>query len=96
MILCQEYYEIYWSKVNKMYYVYIIECSDKTLYTGYTTDIDRRIQEHNKGIGAKYTRGRTPVRLVHLEEYKTKEEALKREFFIKSLTKKKKLRLIEE
>ena len=79
-----------------MYYVYIIECSDKTLYTGYTTDIDRRLEEHNSGIGAKYTRGRTPVRLVYLEEYDTVGEALKRECFIKSLPRKKKLKVIGE
>lgn len=77
-----------------MYYVYIIECSDKTLYTGYTTDIHRRLEEHNSGIGAKYTRGRTPVRLVYLEEYETKSNALKREIYIKNLPRKKKLMVI--
>lgn len=77
-----------------MYYVYIVECSDNTLYTGYTTDIDRRLEEHNAGVGAKYTRGRTPVRLVHLEEYEGKSDALKREIYIKNLPRKKKLKVI--
>lgn len=78
-----------------MYYVYIIKCNDNTLYTGYTIDIDKRLESHNLGIGAKYTRGRTPVKLVHLEEYDTKGEALSREAFIKKLPRNKKLSLIE-
>jgi len=69
-----------------MHYVYVVECSDGTLYTGYTTDVDRRIAEHNSGEGAKYTRGRTPVRLVHTEEYGTRSEAMSREAEIKSMS----------
>ena len=77
-----------------MYYTYIIECRDKTLYTGYTTDLDKRMATHNEGKGAKYTRGRTPVVLRYYEVFETKEEALKRECSIKKLTKEDKLKLI--
>ena len=75
------------------FYVYIIECSDGTYYTGYTNDLDKRIKKHNKGKGAKYTRGRTPVTLIYQESYPSKSEALKREYEIKSLSRKKKEKL---
>ena len=77
-----------------MYYTYIIECRDKTLYTGYTTDLDKRIATHNEGKGAKYTKGRTPVILRYYESFETKEEALRRERNIKKLNKEQKLKLI--
>lgn len=73
---------------------YILRCSDGTLYTGWTNDIEKRLRAHNEGQGAKYTRGRTPVELVYLEEFDTKQEAMKRETAIKKLTKKDKLHLI--
>ncbi len=76
------------------HYVYIIECSDGTYYTGYTTDVERRVSEHNSGNGAKYTRGRTPVKLVHTEEYKTQSEAMSREYAIKQKSRKQKESLI--
>ena len=76
-------------------YVYIIECSDRTLYTGYTNNLDKRINTHNKGKGAKYTRCRLPVKLLYYEEYDLKGEALKREYKIKQMTRKQKLKLIE-
>lgn len=79
-----------------MYYVYIVECSDGTLYTGYTNDVDRRISVHNSGRGAKYTRGRRPVKLRYCEEFERKEEALCREIAIKRLNKLKKLKLIND
>ena len=79
-----------------MDYVYILECSDNTLYTGYTTDPERRIEEHNSGIGAKYTRGRGPVKLVYLEEFTDKSEAMQREYEIKQFSKKEKLELIRK
>ncbi|WHH61087.1 GIY-YIG nuclease family protein [Petroclostridium sp. X23] len=79
-----------------MNYVYIIECIDKTLYTGWTTDIHRRISEHNQGKGAKYTRSRYPVKLVYFEEYTTKQEATKREYEIKQLSRKEKLKLFSK
>lgn len=77
-----------------MFYVYILECRDNTLYTGYTVDIDERIIKHNEGIGAKYTRGRIPVKLVYLEEYENKSDALKRECALKKLSRQEKLALI--
>jgi len=79
-----------------MNYVYILECSDGTLYTGWTTDIDRRICEHNEGIGSKYTRGRCPVKLKHLEKFETKKQAMKREYEIKKLSRKQKYDLINK
>lgn len=78
-----------------MYYVYIVECRDGTLYTGWTTDINQRLNEHNLGKGAKYTRARTPVVLKYLEEVGSKQEAFKREFAIKQLSRAGKLALIE-
>ncbi len=79
-----------------MYYVYIVECRDKTLYTGYTTNLEKRIKAHNEKKGAKYTRGRVPVILKYYEEYENKVDAMKREAQIKKLRKSKKLKLIEE
>ncbi|OCL25789.1 endonuclease [Orenia metallireducens] len=76
-------------------YVYIIECADNTLYTGYTNNLERRISSHNSGKGAKYTRGRTPVKLRYFEEYQTKSEAMKREYVIKQLRRQDKLKLIK-
>ena len=77
-------------------YVYILECSDNTLYTGWTTDLKKRISAHNSGKGAKYTKGRLPVRLVYKESYNSKTEALKREYNIKQLSRERKLALIEK
>ena len=79
-----------------MFYTYIVECSDKTLYCGYTTNLEHRINAHNKGEGAKYTRPRRPVRLVYFEEYAERAQALRREAAIKKLTRRQKLMLIEE
>lgn len=79
-----------------MWYVYVVECSDGTLYTGVATDLDKRLEEHNIGIGAKYTRGRRPVKIVHFEEYGSRSEACRREYQIKQLSKKKKLALVAE
>ncbi len=77
------------------HYVYIVECSDGTLYTGYTTDVERRVGEHNAGKGAKYTRGRTPVECRHTEEFDAKGAALAREHEIKNLSRERKERLCE-
>ncbi len=68
------------------YYTYIVECADGTLYTGFTTDLKRRLKAHNAGMGAKYTRSRLPVRLVYSEEYGTEHEARSRECAVKKLT----------
>ena len=76
--------------------VYIAECADGTLYTGITTDVERRLREHNAGkAGARYTRGRRPVRLVHMELADTRADALKREAEIKGLGRAQKLSLIQ-
>lgn len=77
-----------------MSYTYIVECSDGTLYTGWTTDLDRRVKQHNTGKGAKYTKARIPVKLRYFEEFIEKEEAMKRECAIKKLSRKEKLILI--
>lgn len=79
--------------MEKGHYVYLVECSDKSLYCGYSNDVEHRIAIHNAGKGAKYTRSRLPVRLVYWEEYVTKEEALRRERSIKQLSRQKKLEL---
>lgn len=80
---------------NKRHTVYIVRCSDDTLYTGYTTDVKRRVLEHNQQRGAKYTRGRTPVTLVYTEFHPSRSQALKREHEIKALSRLGKLALIQ-
>ena len=77
-----------------MHYVYIVRCVDGTLYTGYAVDLDRRIDAHNAGRGAKYTSGRRPVSLVYSESFKAKSAALKREHALKRRTRAKKEALI--
>jgi putative endonuclease len=77
------------------HFVYIAECADGSLYTGYTNDVARRIEAHNAGRGAKYTKPRLPLKQVYAEGYATKEEALRREAQIKRLRREKKLCLIE-
>ncbi|MCR2045188.1 GIY-YIG nuclease family protein [Anaerosalibacter massiliensis] len=78
----------------KMCYVYILKCSDDTLYTGWTNNLNKRVETHSKGKGAKYTRARLPIKLVYYEEYTDKISAQKREYEIKQLTRKEKLDLI--
>lgn len=78
-----------------MNYIYILQCADHTLYCGWTNHLDKRLEAHNAGRGAKYTRGRRPVTLVYYEEFATKEEALKREAAVKKLTRQEKLELIQ-
>ena len=80
----------------KTCYVYLLSCADDTLYCGYTVNLEKRISEHNKGKGAKYTRGRTPVALVYFEEFTSKGDALKREYQIKKLSKAQKKALYEK
>lgn len=75
-------------------YVYIVECRDGSLYTGWTNHLQERIQAHNQGKGAKYTKSRRPVKLVHVECFATKEEAMRREYVIKQLPRRKKQMLI--
>lgn len=79
--------------------VYILQCSDGSLYTGITIDVERRITEHNdhsSKLGAKFTRGRRPVKLVYQENVGSRSEASKREMHIKSLSRQQKLKLIEQ
>lgn len=73
----------------------MLHCADGTYYTGITTDVDRRLHQHNQGIGAKYTRGRGPVRIVYTEKGLTKSEALKREHEIKQLSREEKSALLD-
>ncbi len=78
-----------------MNYTYLLRCADDTLYCGWTNDLDRRLKAHNTGRGSKYTRSRTPVRLLWYESFDTREEAMSREFHIKRMTRAEKLRLAE-
>lgn len=78
-----------------MYFVYILECKDGSLYTGITTDLMRRTLEHENGIGAKYTRSRGVKKIVYSEKKRTRSSASKREVLIKSLKRIDKLRLIQ-
>lgn len=77
-------------------YMYIVECSDGTLYTGWTNNLEKRLKMHNSGKGAKYTRARLPVVLKYYESFRTKEEAMSREYEVKHLTRKEKQKLIEK
>lgn len=79
-----------------MNYTYILKCSDGSLYTGWTNDLEKRINAHNAGKGAKYTKNRRPVELAYYEEFATKEEAMSREYAIKQLTRRKKEELIKK
>ena len=72
-----------------------MECSDGTLYTGWTNNLEHRVETHNVGKGAKYTKSRRPVKLVYFETYSSKEEAMRREYQIKRLPRKRKEELIE-
>lgn len=77
------------------HFFYVLECSDGSYYAGYTINIEKRLQSHNTGKGAKYTRGRIPVKLLYSEQFDSKSEALKMEMKFKKLTKKNKKLYIE-
>ncbi len=79
-----------------MNYVYLLRCSDHTIYCGWTTDLNARLAAHNSGRGAKYTRSRLPVELVYAEEYADKHEAMSREWHIKQMSREEKEKLIAE
>jgi putative endonuclease len=79
---------------DNMNYTYMLRCADGTLYTGWSTDPLRRAAAHNAGKGAKYTRSRLPVELVYQESFPTKQEAMRREWQIKQLSREEKLALI--
>ncbi len=74
--------------------MYILECADGSFYTGWTNDLQKRLRLHNQGKASKYTRSRLPVRLVYMEEHQTKQEAMKREYAIKQLSRQDKMQLI--
>lgn len=77
-----------------MYYLYLIECEDKTLYTGITTDVERRFREHHSGKGGAYTRSKKVKKILYTEKFKTRGEALRRESEIKGWRREKKLALV--
>jgi putative endonuclease len=81
---------------HRKYYVYLVSCNDNTLYCGYSNNVEKRVDTHNKSLGSKYTKTRLPVRLVYTECFDTKSEAMKREYQIKQLTRQQKLKLIRE
>ncbi len=81
---------------TKKAYMYVVECADGTLYTGYTTNVQKRIKTHNSGKGAKYTRSRLPVKLIYQESFDSKEAAMSAESYFKQKTRQQKLEYIEE
>jgi putative endonuclease len=78
------------------FYCYILQCSDGTFYTGWTTDPGRRVAQHNKGSGAKYTSTRRPVKLVYLEPCLNQTDAMKRELAIKKMNRTQKMKLVDK
>jgi putative endonuclease len=79
-----------------MCFVYILKCADNSLYTGWTNNLEKRIDKHNSGNGAKYTRGRLPVELVYFESFETREEAMTREIRIKRMSRSQKIELTKK
>ena len=82
--------------MDTTWYLYILRCADGSLYTGITTDVERRLEEHRSGKGAKYTRGRGPLEIVYREELPDHSAALKREHEIKAMSRQEKEKLIEK
>ena len=82
--------------MTKLWYVYILRCSDGTLYTGYTNDVDARVEKHNAGKGAKYTRGRLPVVVCYTSQWASKSLAMICEAYIKKKTRAQKLAMIAD
>jgi len=78
-----------------MNFTYVLKCKDDTYYTGWTNNLEKRIKDHNDGKGAKYTKPRRPVELAYYEIFETKEEAMKREYAIKKMTRAEKEELIK-
>ena len=76
------------------YFIYLVECSDRSYYCGYTNDLNKRIETHNKGNGGKYTKRRLPVELIYSEEFETRSEAMKRECAIKKFSRRQKEELV--
>lgn len=80
--------------MSKKAYTYMLECRDGSLYTGWTNDLEKRVACHNAGKGGKYTASRRPVKLVYYETFATKQEAMRREYAIKQLSRKEKMELV--
>ena len=80
---------------ERKFYVYMLRCKDRSLYTGYTIDLEKRLSTHQEGKASKYTRSRGPVTLVYFEEFESKSEAMRREIGIKQLNKRQKEELIK-
>lgn len=79
-----------------VYFIYIVQCADGSLYTGWAGDVGKRVAKHNAGKGAKYTRSRLPVKLMYLEEYASRAQAMRREWEIKKLSRREKFGLIKK
>ncbi|MCL1698443.1 MULTISPECIES: GIY-YIG nuclease family protein [unclassified Lysinibacillus] len=79
---------------NNSHYFYVLECADQSFYAGYTNNVDKRVGVHNAGKGAKYTRARGPVECIYVEEFDTKQEAMRAEYAFKQLTRKQKMKYI--
>lgn len=81
-------------QTKKKNYTYILQCADGSLYTGWTNDLKRRLAAHNAGTASKYTKTRRPVKMIYHETFATKQEAMRREYAIKQLSRREKLELI--
>ncbi|MEB2282359.1 GIY-YIG nuclease family protein [Lysinibacillus xylanilyticus] len=79
---------------SNSHYFYVLECADQSFYAGYTNNVDRRVDVHNAGKGAKYTRARGPVECIYVEEFDSKQEAMRAEYAFKQLTRKQKMKYI--
>lgn len=79
-----------------MNYTYVLQCKDGTLYTGWTNNLEKRLKDHNEGKGAKYTKSRRPVILAYHEVFETKEEAMRREYAIKHMSRREKEKMIHK
>jgi putative endonuclease len=84
--------DLFTTAIRMHHFIYILKCADDSLYTGYTTDVERRIAEHHSGTGSKYVRSRLPALLIYKEKFGSKENAMKREFEIKSWSREEKIR----
>lgn len=85
-----------WYNMRTMFYTYFVRCADGSLYAGFTNNLQKRVNAHNAGKGAKYTRSRLPVELVYFEEYETEREARSREWRVKRLSHAEKVKIIKE
>lgn len=82
--------------MEEKHYAYMLRCADNTIYSGYTNNLEKRLEAHNSGKGAKYTKNRRPVKIVYFETFENKQEAMRREYQFKQLTRKQKEILINK